>query len=175
MLPVSVCIIAKDEELHIGECLRRLSAFDLEIIVVDTGSADRTGEIAASYTPFVYHFDWIQDFSAARNFAVSKASNDWILSVDCDEYVQAPEDGNRLFETWFEENCHFPAGLLGRYSLKNVLLEQDGAESSLEYVTRFFHRRFYQYEGCVREQLAALTSSPRVTLDMPLSFLHMGL
>ncbi len=88
MLPISVTIIAKNEEACIGECLKRLSCFDWEIIVVDTGSTDRTVEIARRYTPHVFRFPWVNDFSAAKNYAVSKASHDYILSVDCDEYLQ---------------------------------------------------------------------------------------
>jgi len=88
MLPISVTIIAKNEEACIGECLKRLSCFDWEIIVVDTGSTDRTVEIARRYTPHVFLFPWVNDFSAAKNYAVSKASHDYILSVDCDEYLQ---------------------------------------------------------------------------------------
>ena len=67
MIPISVCIIAKNEEKYIGECLKRLSRYDWEIIVADTGSFDRTVEIARRYTPHVFHFDWINDFSAAKN------------------------------------------------------------------------------------------------------------
>ena len=88
MLPVSICIIAKNEEKYIGECLSRLSHFDWEIVVVDTGSTDRTVEIARAYTPNIYHFHWVNDFSAARNYSISKASNDYILAVDCDEYLE---------------------------------------------------------------------------------------
>ena len=84
-LPVTVCIIAKNEEKYIEQCLRYLLPYEMEIVVVDTGSTDRTKEIAMKYTDKVYDFTWINDFSAARNFAASKASNNWILSVDCDE------------------------------------------------------------------------------------------
>lgn len=87
-LPVSVCMIAKNEEQYIEQCLKKLLRYNMEIVVVDTGSTDRTREIAAKYTNHLYDFAWCDDFSAARNFAVSKASNNWILILDCDEYVQ---------------------------------------------------------------------------------------
>ena len=87
-IPVSVCMIAKNEEQYIEQCLRRLLRYNMEIIVVDTGSTDRTKEIAARYTDKLFEFEWCDDFSAARNFAVSKASNNWVLILDCDEYVQ---------------------------------------------------------------------------------------
>ncbi len=72
MLPISVCIIAKNEEKHLDECLKRLELYHYEIVLVDTGSTDSTLEIAAKYTDRIYHFDWINDFSAAKNYAVGQ-------------------------------------------------------------------------------------------------------
>lgn len=89
MLPISVCIIARNEERHIEECLKALKPYHCEIVLVDTGSTDNTLTLAAGYTDQIYHFDWCDDFSAAKNYAVSKASNDWILSIDCDEYLES--------------------------------------------------------------------------------------
>ena len=91
-LPVSVCIIAKNEEKYIEQCLRHLLPFGMEIVVVDTGSNDRTRDIALKYTDQVFDFEWINDFSAARNFAASKAKNNWILVVDCDEYPEEVQE-----------------------------------------------------------------------------------
>ena len=88
-IPISVCIIAKNEEKYIEECLRSISGYGFEIVVTDTGSTDRTKEIASRYTDKIYDFEWINDFSAARNFCASKASNNWILSLDCDEVVNS--------------------------------------------------------------------------------------
>lgn len=88
MLPVSVCMIAKNEDNHIEECLKRLRPCKFEVVVVDTGSVDRTIEIAQKYTDKVFHFAWCEDFSAARNFSIQQASNDWVLVIDCDEYLE---------------------------------------------------------------------------------------
>ena len=88
MHPISVCIIAKMKKHGSKQCLKSIKPCGFEIVVVDTGSTDRTKEIAAKYTNYLYDFVWCDDFSAARNFAVSKASNNWILILDCDEYVQ---------------------------------------------------------------------------------------
>ena len=69
--------------------LRELSHGDgFEIVLVDTGSKDRTVELARRYTDRIFSFDWCDDFSAAKNYALSKASHDWILSLDCDEYIE---------------------------------------------------------------------------------------
>ena len=87
-LPISVCIIAKNEEKYIEECLKKLKPYGFEIVVVDTGSTDRTKEIASRYADEVAEFVWINDFSAARNFCAQQATNNWILSIDCDEYIE---------------------------------------------------------------------------------------
>lgn len=84
---ISLCMIAKDEETVLNRCLDSVKGLVDEIIIIDTGSADRTKEIAAAYTEHVYDFEWVNDFSAARNFAQSKASGKWIIYLDADEYV----------------------------------------------------------------------------------------
>lgn len=83
---ISQCIIVKNEEKNIEHCLTHLKSVVDEQIVVDTGSTDRTVEIAKKLGAKVFHFDWIDDFSAARNFALDKAKGDWIIFLDCDEY-----------------------------------------------------------------------------------------
>jgi glycosyltransferase involved in cell wall biosynthesis/predicted Zn-dependent protease len=82
---VSLCIITKNEERHLGACLA--SAADLvgEIIVIDTGSTDRTKEIARQAGAQVYDFAWIDSFAAARNECLRHASGDWIFWLDADE------------------------------------------------------------------------------------------
>ena len=95
MLPISVCIIGKNEEKYLDDCLESLAAYDWELVFVDTGSTDKTRDIAPKYTDKVYDFEWIKDFSAARNFAASKATRDWILAIDCDEFLE-PFDVNVL-------------------------------------------------------------------------------
>ena len=69
------------------EYLRKIAFEDYEIIIVDTGSTDATKWIAAGYTDKIYDFEWINDFSAARNFAFSKAGCDYIFSADADEVL----------------------------------------------------------------------------------------
>ena len=87
-MPLSVCIITKDEEQNIARCLECLAPYGFELIVADTGSSDRTKEIALRYTDKVYEFPWRDDFAAAKNFAVSKASGDAVMVVDADEFLE---------------------------------------------------------------------------------------
>ena len=88
MSSISVCMIVKNEEAVLARCLDSLQPIADEIIIVDTGSTDRTKEIAALYTSRIYDFTWIQDLSAARNFAFSKATKDYIYSADADEVLE---------------------------------------------------------------------------------------
>ena len=75
MITISLCMIVKNEEKVLARCLDSLEGLMDEIIIVDTGSTDRTKEIAAGYTDKIYDFEWVDDFSAARNFSFSKATN----------------------------------------------------------------------------------------------------
>ncbi|MBP5198448.1 MAG: glycosyltransferase [Lachnospiraceae bacterium] len=87
MITVSVCMIVKNEEKILARCLDSLEGLYDELIVVDTGSTDRTKEIAGHYTDRIYDFKWIGDFSAARNFAFSHATCEYIYSPDADEVL----------------------------------------------------------------------------------------
>lgn len=89
----SLCMIVKNEEKVLRDCLESVKELMDEIIIVDTGSTDKTKEIASEYTSYVYDYEWKDDFAAARNFAFSKATGDYIYSADADEYI---DEENRL-------------------------------------------------------------------------------
>ena len=89
MITISTCMIVKNEEALLARCLDCVRSFSDEIIIVDTGSTDRTKEIAARYTDHIYDFPWINDFAAARNFSFSKASMDYIYIADADEIIDS--------------------------------------------------------------------------------------
>lgn len=95
-MTVSVCMIVKNEERVLARCLDSLEGLYDELIIVDTGSTDKTKEIAGRYTDKVYDFEWVNDFSAARNFAFSHATMDYIYSADADEVLDA--DNRKLFK-----------------------------------------------------------------------------
>ena len=84
---LSVCMIVKDEEQFIGQCLESVKSVADQIVVVDTGSTDQTEAIAKSHGAEVHHFEWCDDFSAARNFALKQVRGDWVLILDADEVL----------------------------------------------------------------------------------------
>ncbi len=95
MVTISLCMIVKNEEDCLGRCLDSLKGIVDEMIVVDTGSTDRTVEIAKEKGASVYHFDWTGDFSEARNYSFSLAKCDYIYTADADEELD--EDNRQRF------------------------------------------------------------------------------
>jgi len=92
---LSVCLIAKNEEKVIGKCLASIKEIADEIIVVDTGSTDKTKEIASSYGAKIMDYTWEDDFSKARNIYLENATKDWIFSIDADETIEG-KDGVKI-------------------------------------------------------------------------------
>ena len=93
MRKISVCIITKNESEKLKKCLKQLMGYGFEIIVVDTGSTDDTVVMAKKYADKVCYFSWCNDFSAARNYALTQASNDIVMMIDSDEYLQEIDTG----------------------------------------------------------------------------------
>ena len=91
MASVSLCMIVKDEEAVLARCLKSVQGFADEIVIVDTGSADRTKEIAAGFTEQIYSIPWEDDFAAARNFAFSKGTGDYLFWLDADDVILEEE------------------------------------------------------------------------------------
>ena len=147
MRPVSVCIIAKNEEHRIERLLSSLAPYGFEIVVVDTGSTDRTKELAGKYTNCIYDFTWVDDFSAAPNFSLRQASNDWILIMDCDEWIKSLD---------LEEMDYFQkhlANAVGSVTRENLTGLQQHHSVIYDQTERFFNRKRYYYTGTIHEQL----------------------
>lgn len=85
---LSACLIVKNEARFLDSCLRSVEPLVDEVVVVDTGSTDRTKQIAKKHGARLYDFKWVDDFSAARNHALDRARGAWILYIDADERVR---------------------------------------------------------------------------------------
>lgn len=93
MVTISLCMIVKNEEKVLKRCLDSLKGLVDEMIIVDTGSTDKTKEIASQYTDKIYDYVWIDDFADARNFSFSKATKDYIYCADADEVLDEVNRG----------------------------------------------------------------------------------
>ncbi len=91
MITISLCMIVKNEEDTLARCLESVQDIVDEIIIVDTGSTDKTKEIAARFTSAIYDFQWLDDFSAARNYSFAQATMDYILWLDADDIILEPD------------------------------------------------------------------------------------
>ncbi len=165
---ISVCVITKNEKENLERCLRSFSAYPFELVVVDTGSSDDTLSMARQYTQSVYEFPWCDDFSKAKNYAVSKAKNDIVLVIDSDEFLCSID---------FDELCaciqKFPARV-GRILRVNQMEQNQEIRKSKEYINRLFDRRLYHYVGKIHEQLTAIDGMCYDTYCIPLVIEHTG-
>lgn len=169
MIPISVCMIVKNEEKNIEKCLQKLAPYPYEIIVVDTGSCDRTKELARKYTEHVYDFVWIDDFSAARNFSIEKANSDWILVIDCDEFIE------ELDHAQIQELISKYPESIGQLTRKNICYDSNrNILHTTDLVERLFHRKYYHYEGRIHEQVVRKDHSIPSAFEIPLFILHTG-
>lgn len=172
MTPISICVIAKNEEKYmdgflssIQKCMRK---YPHEIVIVDTGSSDRTVEIAKAYTDKVYHFTWIGDFSAARNYSLQCASFNWVLVLDCDEYLT--EVRTECFQQMMQQ---YPRAA-GSIKLLNHCWTNGQDRIVTCEVPRFFSRKKFHYEDSIHEQLCTLDGQAYDTISLPVTAEHFG-
>lgn len=134
MITVSLCMIVKNEEENLGKCLKSLQGIVDEMIVVDTGSEDRTVDIAKEFGAKVYDFKWTGDFSEARNYSFSLATCDYIYSADADEELD--EDNRQRF-----------------IRLKKDIEELDIDIVQMYYCNQLSFRTVYNYDRELRPKL----------------------
>src|SRR5216683_2753537 len=113
-MSVSLCLMVRNEEEALPGCLQSVAGIANEIIVVDTGSTDRTKETAASFGAKVFDFPWIDDFAAARNECIRHATGEWIFWMDADERMD--EVNREKLKALFQSISH---GLHGSHGLKS--------------------------------------------------------
>lgn len=102
---ISLCMMVKNESKNIKQAIESVKSLVQEIIVVDTGSTDNTVDLAKQFTDKVYNFTWCDDYSAARNYALTKATKKWILFLDGDEMVP-PEALKHFYELVRKSELH---------------------------------------------------------------------
>lgn len=142
---VTLCMIARNEERFLDECLTRVKDAVDEIVIVDTGSTDRTVEIAERHGAKVLHRAWDDDFAAPRNFGLQHATGDWILVLDADEFVQDGH-GEKL-----RTLCQNPA--IGGYHLHFVNVYGSGRTLGVMMVRLFRNLPGLAYQNVIHEQV----------------------
>lgn len=158
-MKLSQCMIVKNEEKNIERALSWGKGIVCEQIVVDTGSTDRTVEIAKEMGAKVFEFTWINDFAAAKNFAISKAMGDWIAFLDADEYF-LEKDAKRLPKILelLERKSFFKNGKKGKANVIKtdwVQLNEKGDIFGVPEQIRIFRNKSYiRYYGAIHEQIA---------------------
>ena len=147
-MKINLVMIVRNEERSLERCLRTVEGLVDKIIVADTGSTDRTMEIAKKMGAEVYPFTWVDDFSAARNFALEQSDGDWNLILDGDEYLRATTR-DKLEEMLSGREGSW-LGCITRYdSFRN----EDGIGMSTAILPRLLPRGV-RYEGEIHEQPA---------------------
>lgn len=157
---LSVCLIVKNEEAVLAGCLSDAAVFADEIIVVDTGSTDKTREIAWRFTEKVFDFTWVDNFAAARNASFEKASCDYIMWLDADDRIS-------------QENAEKINRLKGYLNAKMVYAGYDRPENGGVYIYPRIVKRTagFVWAGIVHEHLilpegaGKLTEEECVTAD----------
>lgn len=170
---VSVCIIAKNEQDSIRKCINSIYEFSDEIIFIDTGSIDLTKKIVkeiASEKVKIFDYTWQDDFSDARNYSIQKASKEWILIIDADEYVSSDELTklrlliDMLDRFKFKDSLRVSCAI---YQLDNVITH---GQSRL-----FRNNNKIKYYGLIHEELRNNKGlDPIFNVESEITFFHDG-
>ncbi len=96
MLDLTLALIVKNEEAHLPNCLESFAGLWKELLIVDTGSTDKTKEIARRHNARILDFQWIDDFSAARNFTLDQVKTEWVMMIDADDIIEAQDKQSLL-------------------------------------------------------------------------------
>jgi glycosyltransferase involved in cell wall biosynthesis len=166
-------MIVKNEEKWLPRCLDSVKGTVDEIIIVDTGSTDRTKEIAAEHGAIVHEFDWNDNFADARNFGLEQAKGEWILWLDADEELEE-EDREHLRDVLSHQECYF-----GRIKVVNYYgtapVSYDRSHIMNQY-RLFRNDPQLRFAGAIHEQLdiEALDLSDKSILVLPVTLHHYG-
>ncbi|WP_051128182.1 glycosyltransferase [Paenibacillus sp. HW567] len=148
-ITISLCMIVRDEEEALPQCLVSAQGIADEIIIVDTGSTDRTKEAAGAFTDLIYDYEWNDDFAAARNFAFSKATKDYILWLDADDKFR--EEDRLAFISLKAKLLPEVDSVMMYY---NLVLDEKGLPTSRLKRNRLVKRtQQYRWIGAVHEYL----------------------
>jgi len=160
---ISVCMIVKNEEKHLNNCLMSVRDVADELIIVDTGSTDRTVEIARKYTDKIYFHPWNDSFSEARNHSLKYATGDWIFQIDADEEL-VKKDIPMVRKAVMD---------VGIDAIKTRIIStaRKGRSKAIHHIERIFRNNsVIHYEGRVHNRLVGITAAK----IYPIGIIHYG-
>lgn len=164
LLPLSVCMIVRNEAHHLPKALASVKGIASEIVVVDTGSTDDTVSIATAMGAKVLHFEWIDDFAAARNTAIGAATQHWILSLDADQQL-ASDSASVLATALKRDDCMAQVVTIDLYGPSTLNQDLTKGNSDVEFA--FKSLRLFRNHPQIR-------FSGRVHEDVSKSLLSLG-
>lgn len=168
MSKLTLSMIVKNEERYLRDCLESVKDVVDEIVIVDTGSNDNTVKIAEEYGAFVFHFKWVNDFSAARNFALSKSNLDWILYLDADERLSRNSVKNLIHLTKADKQ-------IGYNCIINNLDDFKDSPKLMKYVRLFRNSKDIRFTGKAHEQIEpSLINNNYKIVDSNIEIIHYG-
>ncbi len=151
VVKISACVITKNEAESISRCLQSVKDIVNEMIVVDTGSTDDTVKISEQLGAEIFHYQWCNDFSAARNYALEQAKGDWIIFLDADEYIAVDKIKNvRSVIDEIHGDRRIEAV---RCQMKNIEGIGGSLRSSNPSVRIFRNSQVIRYKGSVHESI----------------------
>ena len=166
---ISACLMVKDEEELLPQCLESIRGWVDEIVVVDTGSTDKTIEIAKSYGAKLFHQPWEGSFSKHRNYTIEKATGDWILIIDADEEMVA-DDIPLLLKVISE-----PISQVVSINVINVYDDNKHRSVFLPSVRMFKRELGIHYDGIVHNQIKIPEDIPTLRANVRLKHYGYGL
>ncbi|MED4923512.1 glycosyltransferase family 2 protein [Anoxybacillus geothermalis] len=157
MTTLALVMIVKNEERHLSRCLQSIKGIVDEMVIVDTGSTDRTKEIAYAFGAKVFDFEWVNDFSTARNYALEKSTSDWNFVLDADEYIM--NDCGSVIRNFIKKNDK----VIGRIKRIDEFIQDGEKRYAQSYLSRLLPKGV-KYVGRIHEQVES--DLPRKNLDI---------
>lgn len=165
---LTLSMIVKNEEANLRDALESVENIVDEIVIVDTGSTDGTLEIAKEFSAKIFHFNWINDFSAARNFALQHSSGNWILYLDADERLETKSIVE--LKEIIKQNK-----LLGVNCLINNVDEVTNTPKLMKYIRLFRNSQKIGFSGKAHEQIEnSLNEHNYSIIDSEIEIVHLG-
>ncbi len=170
---ISLCMIVRDEEEFLDECLHSVEGVVDEIVIVDTGSTDQTINIAKTFGARCYSAPWTHDFAYMRNISLEYASKEYVLVLDADEVLTSKgKEGIKKYLNEFPNAAGFFIHILNQTDADGI----QEIEESLN-VRLFRNNAQYRYSGALHEQIAESilqANPPGIIFDSPIEILHRG-